>query len=74
MSTEQTDHSPFEGLLREIAPRALVSVVRRYGDFSSAEDAVQEALVAAASTWPSEGLPDDQIGRASCRERVSVLG
>ena len=61
MSTEQIDHSPFEGLLRDIAPRALVSVVRRYGDFSSAEDAVQEALVAAASTWPSEGLPDDPL-------------
>lgn len=35
--------------------------MRRYGDFSSAEDAVQEALVAAASTWPSEGLPDDPL-------------
>ena len=62
MSTEQVGHSRFEGLLRELAPRALVSVVRRYGDFSSAEDAVQEALVAAANSWPHDGLPDDPLG------------
>jgi predicted RNA polymerase sigma factor len=34
-----------EGLLREVAPQALGAVVRRYGDFAGAEDAVQEALV-----------------------------
>ena len=61
MSTEQVDHSPFEGLLRALAPRALVSVMRRYGDFSSAEDAVQEALVAATNSWPNDGLPDDPL-------------
>jgi predicted RNA polymerase sigma factor len=62
VSTEQVGHSPFEGLLRELAPRALVSVVRRYGDFSSGEDAVQDALVAAATSWPHDGLPDDPLG------------
>ena len=61
MSTEQAGHSPVEGLLRELAPRALVSVVRRYGDFSSAEDAVQEALVAATNSWPNDGRPDDPL-------------
>ena len=51
-----TTRSSFtEGLLRELAPQALASVVRRYGDFSSAEDAVQEAMLAASVTWPSEG-------------------
>jgi predicted RNA polymerase sigma factor len=33
--------------------------VRRYGDFSAAEDAVQEALVTAALRWSRDGLPDD---------------
>jgi len=61
VSTAQVGHSHFEGLLRELAPRALVSVVRRYGDFSSAEDAVQEALVAAATSWSHDGLPDDPL-------------
>jgi RNA polymerase sigma factor (sigma-70 family) len=48
-----------EGLLRELAPQVLGRVARRYGNFDDAEDAVQEALVAAARKWPGEGLPDD---------------
>ncbi len=48
-----------EHLLRELAPKVLGSVARRFGDFSAAEDAVQEALVAAATQWPSEGLPEE---------------
>jgi RNA polymerase sigma factor (sigma-70 family) len=57
-----TGTSSAEGLLRELAPQALVSVVRRYGDFASAEDAVQEALLAASTTWPTEGQPDNPLG------------
>ncbi|MGH7269215.1 MAG: RNA polymerase sigma factor, partial [Polyangiaceae bacterium] len=41
-----------EHLLRALAPEVLAAVVRRYGDFGSAEDAVQEALTAAAFQWP----------------------
>jgi RNA polymerase sigma factor (sigma-70 family) len=48
-----------EHLLRELAPQVLGAVVRRYGDFASAEDAVQEALVAATTKWPDEGVPDN---------------
>ncbi|MBB4904538.1 RNA polymerase sigma factor [Actinophytocola algeriensis] len=47
-----------EGLLRELAPQVLGAVVRRYGHFDAAEDAVQEALIAAATTWPDSGLPE----------------
>ncbi len=46
-------------LLRELAPQALAAVMRRYGDFAAAEDAVQEALLAAATKWPTDGLPDN---------------
>ena len=46
-----------EHLLRELAPQVLGVVVRRYRDFAAAEDAVQEALVAAALQWPREGIP-----------------
>ena len=46
-------------LLRTLAPQVLGAVVRRYGHFATAEDAVQEALLAAATRWPGEGLPDD---------------
>lgn len=47
-----------EDLLREVAPQVLGVVARRSGDFTAAEDAVQEALVAAATHWPTEGVPD----------------
>ena len=48
-----------EDLLREEAPQVLGALVRRYGDFSAAEDAVQEALLAASINWPDEGVPDN---------------
>ena len=51
-----------ENLLRELAPQVLGAVIRRFGDFSASEDAVQEALIAAAQQWPSEGLPDNPRG------------
>jgi RNA polymerase sigma factor (sigma-70 family) len=57
-----TTGSGTEDLLRELTPRVLGAVVRRYGDFADAEDAVQEALLAAATQWPTEGRPDNPLG------------
>jgi RNA polymerase sigma factor (sigma-70 family) len=54
--------SPAENLLRELAPQVLGAVIRRFGDFSAAEDAVQEALLAAAVQWPEEGVPGNPRG------------
>jgi RNA polymerase sigma factor (sigma-70 family) len=51
-----------EDLLRELAPQVLGALVRRHGDFDSCEDAVQEALLAAAVQWPAEGLPANPKG------------
>ena len=51
-----------EDLLRELAPQVLGVVIRRFGDFAAAEDAVQEALLAAALHWPRDGLPDSPRG------------
>jgi RNA polymerase sigma factor (sigma-70 family) len=48
-----------EDLLRELAPQVLGALVRRYGHFDSAEDAVQEALLAASLQWPADGAPDN---------------
>ena len=50
----QTEH-----LLRDLAPQVLGAVMHRYRDFSAAEDAVQEALIAAANQWPEKGMPDN---------------
>jgi predicted RNA polymerase sigma factor len=57
--TEQPLELPIEHLLRELTPRVLGSVVRRFRDFSAAEDAVQEASLAAAIQWPRDGIPDN---------------
>jgi RNA polymerase sigma factor (sigma-70 family) len=51
-----------EDLLRELAPQVLGALVRRYGRFDACEDAVQEALLAAAVQWPAEGVPDSPHG------------
>ncbi|HWG63148.1 MAG TPA: DUF6596 domain-containing protein [Streptosporangiaceae bacterium] len=51
-----------EDLLRELAPQVLGVVIRRFGDFDAAEDAVQEALISAATHWPAEGIPDNPRG------------
>lgn len=51
-----------EQLLRDLAPQVLGATMRKYGDFAAAEDAVQEALVAAATQWPRDGVPDNPRG------------
>jgi RNA polymerase sigma factor (sigma-70 family) len=56
MSTE------VEGLLRELAPQVLGTLIRRNGRFDACEDAVQEALLEAALQWPERGLPDNPAG------------
>jgi DNA-directed RNA polymerase specialized sigma24 family protein len=51
-----------EHLLRELAPQVLGAVMRRFRDFAVAEDAVQEALIAAFMQWPQEGIPENPRG------------
>jgi len=58
----QTPEIQIEHLLRELAPQALGVVARRFRDFSLAEDAVQEALLAAFRQWPQEGIPENPCG------------
>src|SRR6516225_9755120 len=59
-----------EQLLRELAPQVLGSVARRFHDFAAAEDAAQEAMIAAFTQWPEEGVPDNPRGwliQVACR-------
>ncbi|MEU8222497.1 sigma-70 family RNA polymerase sigma factor [Kribbella sp. NPDC048915] len=51
-----------EGLLRELAPQVLGFLARRHGQFDLCEDAVQEALLAAATQWPADGVPANPRG------------
>ena len=61
METMTTD-GPIQDLLRPLVPKVLGALVRRYGGFDACEDAVQEALLAAATQWPERGIPDDPQG------------
>jgi RNA polymerase sigma factor (sigma-70 family) len=56
---EQPLDIQIERLLRELRPQALAAVVRRFHDFAAAEDAVQEASLAATMQWPRKGIPDN---------------
>lgn len=63
-------------LLRDLTPQVLGAVVRRYGNFAASEDAVQEALIAAATQWPREGVPDNPRGwliRAASRRMIDQV-
>ncbi|MDX6658924.1 MAG: hypothetical protein QOH62_3717 [Solirubrobacteraceae bacterium] len=51
-----------ERILQELAPQVLAAVARRHGRFDLAEDATQEALIAAAQQWPAEGVPENPRG------------
>ncbi|MFE6173238.1 RNA polymerase sigma factor [Streptomyces sp. NPDC056464] len=65
-----------EDLLRRHAPQVLGALVRRYGHFDTAEDAVQEALLAAAEQWPRTGVPDNPRGwliRVGARRLTDAL-
>jgi RNA polymerase sigma factor (sigma-70 family) len=64
-----------EDLLRELSPQVLGALVRRYGDFDACEDAVQEALLAAAVQWPAEGVPASPRGwliTVASRRRIEL--
>lgn len=60
MTAGETHH--LAPLLRELAPRVLGALAARTGDFAAAEDAVQEALLAATAQWPGQGLPANPGG------------
>ena len=61
-----------EDLLRTLAPQVLAVLVRRHGDFADAEDAVQEALIAAATQWPVDGVPANPRGWLDRRRRPAA--
>ena len=62
MSSGSDQRQHLGDLLRDLAPQVLGALVRRYGHFDHAEDAVQEALIAAAAQWPAAGVPDSPRG------------
>ena len=62
MSSTDAPQSDIGRLLRDVTPQVLAAVAKRYGDFDAAEDAVQEALIAATQQWPTSRIPDNPRG------------
>jgi RNA polymerase sigma factor (sigma-70 family) len=65
-----------EDLLRQLAPQVLGALTRRYGHFDAAEDATQEALLAAVTQWPADGMPDNPrawLVRVASRKLTDLL-
>ncbi|HSK98383.1 MAG TPA: sigma-70 family RNA polymerase sigma factor, partial [Euzebyales bacterium] len=74
-ASELVTAAAVEHLLRHLAPQVLGALVRRYGDFDTCEDAVQEALLAAAVQWPSDGMPSNPKGwliTVASRRRIEM--
>jgi RNA polymerase sigma factor (sigma-70 family) len=64
-----------DDLLRELAPKTIGALVRRFGDFAACEDAAQEALIAAAAQWRAEGIPANPQGwlmTVASRRRIEL--
>jgi len=55
----QSSDLPIGHLLQELTPQVLGIVIRRFRDFAAAEDAVQEASIAAVTQWPRDGVPEN---------------
>ena len=65
-----------EHLLRELAPQVVGAVARRFRDFVSAEDALQEAMIAAFTQWPQQGIPENPRGwliQVACRRMTDQV-
>jgi len=54
----QASHDELASVVRQHAGQLAAALVRVTGDFATAEDLVQDAVLAALQHWPAEGIPD----------------
>jgi RNA polymerase sigma-70 factor (ECF subfamily) len=62
-----------ERVFREQYGRILATLIRVFGDFDLAEDALQEAFIAAVEHWPTEGNPDNPAAWLTTAARNKAL-
>jgi RNA polymerase sigma factor (sigma-70 family) len=75
-SREQSADLPIGELLRELTPQVLGLVLRKFHDFDAAEDAVQEASIAAVMQWPRDGVPENPrawLTQVACRKMLDLI-
>src|SRR3990172_6631398 len=83
-----TAAAQIETTIREEHGRILAALISQFGDFTLAEDALQDALVEALTRWPTGGVPRnpgawltavakrraiDRLRRATTLERNAVI-
>jgi len=54
----EASHDQLASVVRQHAGQLAAALVRVTGDFTTAEDLVQDAVLAALQHWPTEGIPD----------------
>jgi RNA polymerase sigma factor (sigma-70 family) len=54
----QASHDQLASVVRQHAGQLAAALMRVTGDFATAEDLVQDAVLAALQHWPAEGIPD----------------
>ena len=59
MPRDKTAQEILESVYLEESPKILATLVRLLGDIDLAEDAMQEAVLAASHSWPDDGVPQN---------------
>jgi RNA polymerase sigma-70 factor (ECF subfamily) len=54
----EVSHDRLASVVRQHAGQLAAALMRVTGDFATAEDLVQDAVLAALQHWPAEGIPD----------------
>lgn len=60
-------------LYQQHARRVLATLIRLLGDFTLAEEGLQEAFTAALQQWPAQGLPDNPLSWLVSAGRFKVI-
>ncbi|PNE02013.1 RNA polymerase sigma-70 factor, ECF subfamily protein [Alcanivorax sp. MD8A] len=58
MAVRDDIHAQIQRIFQAESRRVLATLIRLLGDFDLAEDALQDAFIAALKQWPQEGLPE----------------
>jgi RNA polymerase sigma-70 factor (ECF subfamily) len=66
-------HSALEAVYRTEARRVLATLIRLLGSFDSAEEALHEALAAAAEQWPRDGVPENPYAWLVSTGRFTIV-
>jgi len=73
MAHQQADAAAITRVFREESGRVIAGLVRRFGDIDLAEEAVQEAFIAATQHWPTAGLPPNPGGWITTTARNRII-